>query len=300
MTGRLLDAGKHAPGEPRKVGLLYALPAAALFVTLVVLPLVDGLWISLFQWDGVSAKRWVGFDNYAQLFRDPTVTHAFEHAAVLTVFYAALPLLIGLFVASSLTRVRVPGSGALLAILFLPQVVAPVVVGVSWRWIFDQDGPVNVGLRAVGLGAFAKAWLGDFGWALPSVGVIGTWAMFGFVMVLFIGGIQKIPRSLYEAARADGAGPLRELTLVTVPGLRNEIAIAATLTVVTALRAFDLIYVTTRGGPGQTTLTPSYLIYDRAFLTGEVGYAAAIAVVLAGVVFLIAASIGRLLEGREG
>ena len=124
--------------------------------------------------------------------------------------------------------------------------------------------------------------------------------MFGFVMVLFIGGIQKIPRSLYDAARADGAGPLRELTLVTVPGLRNEIAIAATLTVVTALRAFDLIYVTTRGGPGQTTLTPSYLIYDRAFLTGEVGYAAAIAAVLSGIVFLIAAGIGRLLEGREG
>jgi raffinose/stachyose/melibiose transport system permease protein len=300
MTGQALDAGKHAPGEPRKVGLLYALPAAALFVTFVVLPLIDGLWISLFQWDGVSARHWVGLHNYAQLFRDPTVTQAFEHAAVLTVFYSALPLLIGLFVASSLARVRVPGSGALLAILFLPQVVAPVVVGVSWRWIFDQDGPVNVGLRAVGLGAFAKAWLGDFGWALPSVGVIGTWAMFGFVMVLFIGGIQKIPRSLYEAARADGAGPLRELTLVTVPGLRNEIAIAATLTVVTALRAFDLIYVTTRGGPGQTTLTPSYLIYDRAFLTGEVGYAAAIAVVLAVVVFLIAAGIGRLLEGRGG
>ena len=87
------------------------------------------MWISLFQWDGVSSRQWVGFHNYAQLFRDPTVTHAFEHAAVLTVFYAVFPLMIGLFVASSLARVRVPGSGVLLAILFLPQVVAPVVVG---------------------------------------------------------------------------------------------------------------------------------------------------------------------------
>jgi raffinose/stachyose/melibiose transport system permease protein len=131
---------------------------------------------------------------------------------VLVIFYAVPPLMIGLFVARP-ARVRVWGSSFLLAIFFLPQVVAPVVVGVSWRWMFDQNGPVNVVLRAVGLGAFAKAWLGDFGWALPSVGVIGTWAMFGFVMVLFVGGIQKIPRSLYEAARADGAGPLRELML---------------------------------------------------------------------------------------
>src|SRR3954451_18876130 len=300
MTTHILNDPRHAPGEPRKVGLLYALPAAALFATFVVLPLIDGVWLSFFQWDGVSSRHWVGFHNLRLLFPRPPVPHAFGHAIVLTVFYAVLPLAIGLFVASSLARVRVPGSGVLLAIFFLPQVVAPVVVGVSWRWIFDQNGPVNVLLRAVGLGALARAWLGDFGWALPSVGIIGTWAMFGLVMVLFIGGIQKIPRSLYEAARADGAGPLRELVLVTIPGLRNEIAIAATLTIVTALRAFDLIYVTTRGGPGETTMTPSFLIYNRAFLSGEVGYAAAIAVVLAGIVFVVAAGIGRLLEGRGG
>ena len=298
MTSHILEDGRHAPGEPRRIGLLYALPAAALFVTFVVLPLIDGFWISLFEWDGVGSKHWVGFHNYSRLFHDPTVIGAFKHSAVLILFYSVLPLIIGLFVASSLARVRVPLTSLLLAIFFLPQVVAPVVVGVSWRWIFDQNGPINVILRAVGLGAFARAWLGDFGWALPSVGIIGTWAMFGLVMVLFVGGIQKIPRSLYEAARADGAGPLRELTLVTIPGLRNEIAIAATLTIITALRAFDLIYVTTRGGPGETTLTPSFLIYNRAFLTGEVGYAAAIAVVLSGIVFLVAAGVGRVLESR--
>ena len=301
VSARALDGTrKNAPGEPGRIGLLYMLPAVALFVTFVVLPLVDGLWLSLFRWDGVSSRHWVGLHNYDSLLHDPTARLAFEHALVLVIFYAVLPLMIGLFVASSLARVRVWGSGFLLAIFFLPQVVAPVVVGVSWRWMFDQNGPVNVVLRAVGLGAFAKAWLGDFGWALPSVGVIGTWAMFGFVMVLFVGGIQKIPRSLYEAARADGAGPLRELTLVTVPGLRNEIAIAATLTVITALRAFDLIFVTTQGGPGESTLTPSFLIYSQAFLVGNVGYAAAMAVVLAAIVFVIAAGISRLLESRGG
>jgi raffinose/stachyose/melibiose transport system permease protein len=282
------------------VGLLYIAPALLLFTLFVALPLADGVWISLFRWDGITQPVWIGLANYSRILRDDTVIHAFGHAGVLVIFYAAIPLVIGLFIASSLSRVRVPGGGLVRALLFLPQVVAPVVVGVSWRWIFADAGPVNAFLRLIGLGWFARAWLGDFQWALPAVGVIGTWAMLGLCMVLFIGGIQKIPRSLYDAARTDGAGPLRELWLVTIPGLRNEIAIAATLTVITGLRAFDLIFVATRGGPGQVTLTPSYLVYTRAFLTGDVGLAAAIATVLMAVVFLVALTVSRFLEGGEG
>ena len=289
----------HVPGEPRRVGLAYALPAVALFVAFVILPFADGIYISLFQWDGVSAQHWHGLDNYAAVFTDPTVRQAFAHAVVLIVFYAVIPLALGLFVASSLARVTLRGAGVIRAVLFLPQVVAPVVVGVSWQWIFAQDGPVNAVLGAIGLGSLSRAWLGDFGWALPAVGVIGTWAMQGLCMVLFLGGIQKIPRSLYEAARTDGAGPLREMSLVTIPGLRNEIAVAATLTVIAALRAFDLIFVTTMGGPGQATITPSLLIYTRAFLTGQVGLAAAIAALLAAIVFVISLGVSRLLEGRR-
>ena len=302
ITSRIASKHHHrafAPGEPRKQGLFYLLPAAFLFTAFVVLPLVDGIYLSFFNWDGVTPAKWTGVGNYRELLHDPTVEHAFAHALVLVIFYALLPLLIGLFVASSLARITVRASGLILAILFLPQVVAPVVVGVSWRWIFDESGPVNALLRVVGLGSVARAWLGDFSWALPSVGVIGTWAMLGLCMVLFIGGIQKIPPSLYDAARTDGAGAFREFMLVTVPGLRNEIAIAATLTVITALRAFDLIFVTTHGGPGDATLTPSFLIYTRAFFTGQVGLAAAIATVLTVIVFLVALVISRLAEGRE-
>jgi raffinose/stachyose/melibiose transport system permease protein len=257
------------------------------------------VWISLFRWDGITQPVWIGLGNYGLLIQDDTVIHAFAHALVLVFFYSVVPLAIGLFVASSLSRVRIPASGVIRAVLFLPQVVAPVVVGVSWRWVFDENGPVNAFLRLIGLGAIATAWLGDFTWALPSVGVIGTWAMLGLCMVLFIGGIQKIPHSLYDAARTDGAGPFREMWLVTIPGLRNEIAVAATLTVITGLRAFDLIFVATRGGPGQVTLTPSYLIYTRAFLTGDVGRAAATATVLMAVVFLVALVVSRFAEGEE-
>jgi raffinose/stachyose/melibiose transport system permease protein len=182
-------------------------------------------------------------------------------------------------------------------VLFLPQVIAMVVVAVMWRMIYDpQNGALNKLLRGVGLDGLAKSWLGDFSWALPSVGLIGTWVYFGLVMVLLTAGVQKIPSSLYDAARVDGAGPVREFFAVTLPALRGEIAVALTLTTIYALRNFDLVYITTKGGPGNATSVPAYQVYDRAFQTGKVGSAAAIGISLAIVIFAITFVINRLGE----
>jgi raffinose/stachyose/melibiose transport system permease protein len=191
----------------------------------------------------------------------------------------------------------VRGLAAFRTILFLPQVVALVVVAVMWRMIYAPDGGlINEALRAVGLGALAQNWLGDFNLALPAVGLIGTWVMYGLAMVLFTAGVQKIPQSLYDAARVDGAGPVREFFAVTLPGLRGEVAVALTLTTIAALRNFDLVYITTGGGPGNSTTVPAYEVYRRAFESGEVGGAAAIGVCLAAVIFVLAFSINRFAE----
>jgi raffinose/stachyose/melibiose transport system permease protein len=155
-------------------------------------------------------------------------------------------------------------------------------------WIYASDGPLNELLRAVGLGSLARPWLGDFSWALPAIGGIGTWVTYGLCMVLFIAGAQNIPTSLYDAARVDGAGPLREFFAVTLPGLRNEIVVAFVLTTINALRSFDLIYNTNQGGPGTSTYVPSLYMYQNAFVYNRVGYAAAIAVILAAAIFALA------------
>lgn len=176
--------------------------------------------------------------------------------------------------------------------------VATVVVGVSWKWILAPQGPLNDVLGHIGLGGFEKAWLGDFTWALPTVGLIGTWIEYGLCMVLFLAGVQKIPTSLYDAARVDGAGVVREFFAVTLPNLRNEIAVAQTLTTLVALRSFDLIYVTTKGGPGNATDVPTYELYVRAFETGQVGSAAAIGVVLAVISLAAVVLIRVLVEDR--
>ena len=120
--------------------------------------------------------------------------------------------------------------------------------------------------------------------------------MFGLCLVLFLAGIQKIPTSLYEAARVDGAGRVREFFAVTLPGLRGELAVALTLTTILALRTFDLIYITTAGGPGTSTTVPSVLVYQNAFASGRVGLAAAVAVVLTAMIFVVAFAITRVVD----
>jgi raffinose/stachyose/melibiose transport system permease protein len=177
-------------------------------------------------------------------------------------------------------------------------VLAAVVIGVAWKWLYDPQGPINSLLGNIGLSSLERPWLGDFTAALPAIGVIGTWVTTGLCLVLFMAGVQRIPLSRYEAARVDGAGPVREFFAVTLPGLRNELAVALSLTVITALRAFDIIYVTTKGGPGSETTVPSLLIYQRAFVTGQVGSAAAIGAIMGVIILGLAILITRVVEER--
>src|SRR5262249_43407058 len=236
---------------------------------------------------------------YRGLLHDPTVKHAFEHVAVLIVLFALVPMAAGLAAAAALAHGRARFGDGFRTVLFLPQVLAPAVVAIAWRWIYAPEGPLNALLGAVGLDSFKHAWLGDFGVALPAVGFIGTWVTVGLCVVLFLAGIQQIPTSLYEAARVDGAGWLTELRTVTLPGLRNVLAVVAALTVITALRTFDLIYLTTQGGPDDAPPAPPLLVYVRAFSTGQVGSAAAIAVVLTALVLAVTLVLTRLVEERE-
>jgi len=270
---------RQAPGEPRRVAYLYLLPGLALFAAFVLAPLVHAAWLSLFEWDGVTPGRWVGVDNYTALAQESELRRAFAHSAVLLVFYAALPVAIGLLLAAAASRARIRGLTALRTILFLPQVIALVVVAVTWRIIYQPTG-----------------WLGNFDLALPAVGLVGTWVAYGLCFVLFMAGVQKIPQSLYDAARVDGAGPAREFFAVTLPALRGEIAVALTLTTIAALRNFDLVYLTTSGGPGDATTVPALEVYTRAFRGGEVGSAAAIGVCLAAAIFALSFGINRVAD----
>jgi raffinose/stachyose/melibiose transport system permease protein len=291
------SASERPPGEPRRVGYLYVLPALLFFGAFVLVPLARAGWLSLFEWDGLTEKQWVGLDNYADVVSDPELRRAFGHAAVLLIFYSALPICLGLLLAGLVARTRVRGLALFRTILFLPQVIALVVVAAMWKMIYDpENGPLNRALGAVGLDSLEQNWLGGFDIALPSVGLIGTWVMYGLAMVLFMAGVQKIPPSLYDAARVDGAGPVSEFFAVTLPGLRGELAVALTLTMIAALRNFDIIYITTAGGPGTATTVPAFQVYQRVFEFPRVGSAAAVGICLLAVIFALALLINRTAE----
>jgi raffinose/stachyose/melibiose transport system permease protein len=287
--------GDRPPGEPRLVGYLYLLPALVVFATFVLYPLYRAVYISFYDWDGLTVGTWTGLDNYKEVFTDEDLRAAFVHALILLLFYSVLPLLIGLALAGVMARARIRGLAFFRAVLFLPQVIAMVVVALMWKMIYQPtDGALN---RFLGwFGIEGKSWLGDFNLALPSVGLVGTYVYFGLAMVLLTAGVQKIPTSLYDAARVDGAGPFREFLAVTLPGLRGEIAVALTLTTIYALRNFDLVYITTSGGPGNSTSVPAFQVFSRAFESGQVGSAAAVGITLTVIIFIISLGINRIAE----
>jgi raffinose/stachyose/melibiose transport system permease protein len=280
--------------QPRGIGYLYVLPAFGVYAAFLLYPLVRSVQISFYEWDGLTLGRWIGLDNYADVLKDDDLRGAFVHASILMVFYALVPLCVGLVLASILNRAKVRGLSFFRTVVFLPQVVAMVVVAVAWRRIYAPDGPLNSLLHAVGLGSLTRAWLGDYGVTLPAVGFIGTWFETGLVTVLLLAGMSRISPELYQAVRLDGGGPVREFFAVTWPSIRGEVAVALTLTVIAALRTFDLVYVTTRGGPGTSTSVPSYEVYHRAFELGKVGSAAAIGVCLTIIIFMISFAITRV------
>lgn len=301
----------HAPAAPASrvrawarrqywPAYLYLLPGAVFYVLFVLRPLLTTAWISLFDWDGLTLASWAGTDNYTALLSDGELRASLLRSLVFLFFYALLPVAAGLLLTGLMVRIRIRGLAVFRSLLFVPQVLSTVVIAVSWRWIYDTEGPVNGLLRAIGLDGITRSWLGDHATALPSVGLIGSWVMYGLCMVLFLAGAMRIPRDLFEAARLDGAGPVREFFTVVLPALRGEIALALVLTVTQALRNFDIVWNTTTGGPGTSTTVPSVFIYQGAFVTRQVGSAAAIGIALTLLTLAVCGIILRVLRERKG
>ncbi len=265
----------------------FILPAFLFYIIFVLYPLADTFYTSFTQWSGIGEKKWVCLENYYNNLNDVKIISSIKHSFILIIFYSFFPIIIGLAIAGIMVRVKVKGIAFYRAILFLPQILSMIVVGIAWRWIYAPKGPLNTGLDFLGLDNWSRAWLGSFDFALPFVGLIGTWVMFGFAMILFIAGVQKIPTELYDAAKVDGAGPFAEFFNVTLPALKGEIIVALVFTVTLALRNFDLIYITTGGGPGTSTMIPSMFIYKKAFQMNQVGSASSLGIMLTLLIFTL-------------
>lgn len=244
----------------------------------VAIPTALALVVGLFDVDGFGNISWAGLDNFRLMAGDGLLWRSFGITATYAVLFVPLAFAAALGLAL-LVKDHFPGVGMVRAALFLPNAVSLVVIGLLWQFLLtDKTGAVS---RLTGLDGVS--WLGDPNLALVTLVLISVWFLMGYQMLIFLGGLQDIPRELYDAAIVDGSGPWQRFRHVTWPMLRPTsffVLVTSTVNAVTGMQAFDLVFVTTSGGPANATTTVVYYAYQQAFQFGRFGYAAAICALL--------------------
>ena len=280
-------------------GYLFLAPALIFYAVFELWPIIQTAWYSFYDWNGIDASTFVGIDNYIKAFTDPKLIGSIGHAFFLIIFFSILPIVLGLITAALIKDIKHKAASTFAQVcLFLPRVIPGAAAGVAWTWMLADDGTVNQILRGLGLDGATHTWLGDQATALSAVGIIGFWLQLGFCIVLLLSGIGAIDVSLYEAASLDGAGWWRQLFAITIPGLRGQLSVCLTMTVVAALASFDVVFMSTQGGPGYSTMVPGVQVYQLAFTQSRVGLASALAIVLMVLVLLVVGPLQRLVQGK--
>jgi raffinose/stachyose/melibiose transport system permease protein len=271
----------------------FAAPALLLFAFIVLVPSARGVYYAFTNWDGLDPHfSLVGLRNFAEMRHDPDAVRAVWHTLVIAVSITVIQNGLGLLLALGVNSI-IKSANVLRVLLFAPAVVTPIVTAYLWRNLLGPDGAVNSLLGAVGLGSWRQDWLGDPQLALWAVVGVVVWQFGGYSMVIFLAGLQSVPKEIYEAAAIDGGGPVRRFWSVTRPLLAPAFTINLMLSIIGGIKLFDQVYALTGGGPGHATDTISTLIYKDAFTLGEFGYSIALAVVLTIVVAI--ASTGQYL-----
>lgn len=263
------------------VAWLFLLPALLFLTIFVFLPILYLVYLS-FTTGGFSQEgaRWVGLHNYQQLLLSPDFWQVIGNTLYFTVATVLPTMVLPLFLAVGLNQ-GIKGRDWLRTAYFLPTMTSIVAAGLGFRWLFQTDGPVNQLVQT--FGGQPIAWLSDPTWAMPVLILLSSWKQLGFNLVVFLAGLQTIPRDRYEAALLDGANAWQQFRHITLPGLRPTLVLVFVTTTIFTLRSFEQVYVVTGGGPLDTTNLLVFYIYQQAFALFDFGYAAAAATLLLGV-----------------
>lgn len=272
----------------RTLGYPAVVPALVFYGVVMVYPTIAGAWYAFTDWRaGEAHPAFVGLRNFAGLLHSIEARAALVNTLVIAVACTVLQTVIGLALAVAL-HARLASRYVLRTLFFVPALLPAVIIGFLWQYVLTPQGPLNEALTGVGLGTLTRNWLGDAHIALASVIGVIIWQNAGLTMVIYLAGLQGVPEELLEAAQLDGAGGWHRFRHVTLPLLVPATTIAMSLTLISSLKLFDQVFVMTGGGPGYATQTLSVIMYQQAFVSGEYGSSAAIALVLAMIVFAFA------------
>lgn len=266
---------------------LFILPAFIIHVCMVTAPSMSTLVMSLYDWNGLGNAQYIGLDNFREILRDPIVKLALVHNVQWLLVFITVPLILGFSIAIIVSQLR-RGQMFFRTVYFVPYVISAAVAGRIWTAYMNPYYGLNQVFKLLGWTELAKVqWLGNPKIALFSVAFVDNWHWWGFIMVLFLGALQQVEPTLYEAARVDGANRWQELLHVSIPGIRPTIAFVLIMTIMWSFLTFDYVYVMTNGGPANSTEIMATYIYKNAFSKYRAGYANALCVVQSAICILL-------------
>ena len=297
MTARIQPKKKwyqlsQAERRDAVVGILFILPFLILYLVFTFLPILQGFWISLHNWDVIGTNiTFVGALNYERLFQDKLFKSSLEHTLFFAVMAGPGLVIMGLAVALMLNQ-KIRGIGIFRTIFYMPNILSVTVVGLVFARVFAPGESGFVNSMLVSVGGEPVSWLLDANNAMPTVAFTKIWWSLGFNMLIFLAGLQDISESLYDAAKVDGAGRWASFRNVTLPGLRRPMLFVIVLQVIESIQVFPLIDVLTGGGPAGSTRPLVMYLFERAFDDWRLGYGSAIAFVL--FIFLFTISVFQI------
>lgn len=271
--------------EERRWALLFLAPDMLSVLAFTAFPVIAAVVLSFLDWNLITDATFVGLDNFREMMGDEAFWRTMGHTVYFTVGTVPTSMALALVLALALNR-PLRGVTLLRTAYFIPVVAPLISVAMVWRWLYDRDfGLINYFFDIVGLPAVG--WLTDETWAMPSVIIMSVWKSLGYNLVIYLAGLQSIPRRLYEAAEMDGANAWRRFWRVTFPLLTPTTFFVMVVSLISSFQVFSQVYVMTRGGPGDATTTIVYHIYHVAFELFRMGYASALAWMLFAVVFVL-------------
>ncbi|MFZ4615551.1 MAG: carbohydrate ABC transporter permease [Rectinemataceae bacterium] len=280
-----MRASPRAKNHHQFLSYLLILPAFALVVGLLLLPMAQNLYYSFFQWDGISKEIFVGLKNYLSFFADPNFARSFLNTLAWVVATLAFPVLGGLIIANFLRGLRL--GNLFKSIFFIPLTISFVATGAIWSNMFSRDLGVLNGLIALFIPKFKLSWLTSVPLNTVAMLFAWVWQQLGTSMVLFLAGLSTIPRDPVEASILDGASKWQTFRHVTFPMLQPVTTVVITMAMVNSFKTFDIIYVMTRGGPYRSSETLAITMFRETFTMFNMGYGAAISVLLSILVILV-------------
>ncbi|MBH5318913.1 sugar ABC transporter permease [Paenibacillus sp. GSMTC-2017] len=278
----------------------FILPTFILFCFLTAYPLLKGLYISFFKWSGYSGDMtFIGIDNYKRLFQDEIIGTTIFNDYFLVIGKVVLILIIATFLAVALTRLNIKRSGLFRIILFFPNLISVVVIGVLWRYIYNPSdiGFLNAFLSLFSSDPVTTVWLGQTNTAMWSILAPAVWAGIGFYMILLMAAIMNIPESLYEASNIDGASRWHQFKHITIPLIWEQMKVSIIHIVITTLNgSFIIIWLMTEGGPDNSTQVMGSYLYQIGFKQYHMGYASAIGVLILVLTLTTSIILNRLMK----